>query len=75
MSWKITRLKNKVIYSIFTPIFWLILAPCFVIINAFYLIFEADYTAHMEIHRRDPYRRWVLYCLKINRFIKRKEND
>lgn len=67
---KITRLKNKVIYYIFTPIFWTILAPIFIISNAVFLIFQANYKVQMEIHKKDPYRPWVLYCLKINRFIK-----
>jgi len=70
MNW-----KEYIILAVFAPIYWLILVPLFVVSNGLFLIFQANYDTQMEIHKRDPYRPWVLFCLKINRFIKRGKNE
>jgi hypothetical protein len=62
-------MKEKLIDLLYYMILALLSIP-FIFFNGLFLIFQADYKTQMEIHKKDPYRPWVLHCLKINRLIK-----
>jgi hypothetical protein len=70
MNWLKETLINFIYYMVIT-----LLSIPFIFFNGLFLIFQADYKTQMEMHKKDPYRPWVLICLKINRILKREKNE
>jgi hypothetical protein len=71
MNWLKETLINFIYYMVIT-----LLSIPFIFFNGLFLIFQADYKIQMEMHKKDPYRPWVLYCLKINRLLNNwRKND